>query len=189
MRLALLLFLLVATASAQSDAGKFLEQGLKQAMAGLAPVPTKDKTDILDATAALLAKHMTFRPDATASSYHTMSVKRTVEWQKFVVSHITAQAVTEADRLNGIAKRYLVGFGCDAHRGWDTKTNTWGQWYAFGNVTFPAGIIFESKNSAWIVVESTQLKYFTPGPGPSLLQPRPDPKSDGLPTGMSRAKL
>lgn len=188
MRFTILLLLMVASASAQSNAGKFLEQGLKQAVVGLTPVPEKDKTAVLDATAALLAKHITFRPDGSASSYYTMSVRRPVEWQKFAVCHITAQAITEADRLNGIAKRYLVAFGCDAHRSWDTKTNAWGQWYPIGNVTFPAGIYFEWKNNCWTAGESTQLKYFTPGPGPSILESKTNPKSDGLPPGMSRGK-
>jgi hypothetical protein len=53
-----------------------------------------------------------------------------------------------ADRLNGITKRYLVGFGCDAHRSWDTKTNTWGQWYPIGNVTLPAGIYLKYQSVA-----------------------------------------
>lgn len=41
MRFTILLLLMVATASAQSDAGKILEQGLQQAVAGLAPVPAQ----------------------------------------------------------------------------------------------------------------------------------------------------
>jgi len=188
MRPTILLLLLVASASAQSNAGKILEQGLKQTVAGLTPVPEKDKAAVLDATAALLAKHVTFRPDGTTSAYYTESGRRAVEWKNFVVRQITLQAVTEADRLNGISKRYLVGFGCDAHRSWDTKTNIWGQWYPIGNVTFPAGIYFEWKNEAWTAAESFQLKFFTPGPGPSNLESKTNPKSDGLPPGMSRSK-
>jgi hypothetical protein len=36
-----------------------------------------------------------------------------------------------------ISKRYLVAFGCDAHRSWDTKTNAWGKWYPIGNARHP----------------------------------------------------
>lgn len=186
MRLVPFLFLILVSASAQTGANHLLPQGLQQAVAGLAPVPAKDKADVLDATATLLAKHVTFRPDGIASAYYTESGRRPVEWKNFVVRHITLQAVTEADRLNGISKRYLVGFGCDAHRSWDTKSNTWGQWYPIGNVTFPAGIYFEWKNEAWTAAESFQLKFFTPGPGPSILESKTNPKSDGLPPGMSR---
>lgn len=83
----------------------------------------------------------------------------------------------------------LVAFGCEAHRRWDTKTNNWGQWYASGNVTFPGGISFEWKDGAWIAGESIQLKYFTPGPGQSVFESTTNPKSDGLPPGMSRGVL
>lgn len=90
------LFLVLASVSAQTGVRKLLEQGMLQAVAGLAPVPAKDKVDVLDATATLLAKNFTFRPDGTASSYYTESGRRPVEWKNFVVRHITLQAVTEA---------------------------------------------------------------------------------------------
>ncbi|MEI6175941.1 MAG: hypothetical protein WCS43_03545 [Verrucomicrobiota bacterium] len=184
----LLLTLCTTYASAQSATTHLLEQGLQQVAAGFAPVPAKDKADILAATATLLAKHITFRPDGTASAYYTSSGRRPVEWKKFVVSRISDQAVTEADRLNGITKRYLVSFGCNAHRNWDSKTNTWGQWQPIGNVTFPAGIYFEWKNNAWTARESSQLKFFTPGPGPSINEPKRTGKDAGLPSGMTRGK-
>lgn len=187
MRPLTLMLLLVISASAQYDPRKFLEQGLKQAVAGLSPVPKKDETALLDATTALLAKHITFRPDGSASSFYTMSGRLPVEWQKFTITHITVQAVNEADRLNGISSRYLVAFGCVAHRCWDTKANTWGQWYNIGNVTFPSAIRFEWKNGAWTTDESTQLKHFIPGPGPSILKRNTSPKSDDLPSGMTRS--
>lgn len=180
--------LLHAMASAQTNVSKMLEQGILQVVTGITPVPAQEKADILAATSALLAKHVTFRPDGTASAYYTQSGRLPVEWQKFVVSNISGQAVTEADRLNGITKRYIVGFGCDAHRSWDTKTNTWGQWHPFGNVTFPSAILFEWTKGEWIARESFQLKYFTPGPGPSVAEPKRESKDVGLPPGMSRGK-
>jgi hypothetical protein len=79
-------------------------------------------------------------------------------------------------------------WGCDAHRSWDTKTNTWGQWYPIGNVTFPAGIYFEWINGAWTARESSQLKHFMPGPGSSITEPKCSGKDAGLPPGMTRGK-
>jgi hypothetical protein len=188
MRFLPFLFLSIASASAQNSAAKFLEQGMRQAIAGVLPVPEAEKAAILKATTEILAKHVTFRPDGTASAYDTTGgSRRPTEWKNFTVARISAQVITEADRLNGISKRYLVAFGCDAHRSWDTKSNTWGQWYPIGNVTFPAGINFELKNGAWTAAESFQLKYFIPGPGPSILESKTNPKSDGLPPGMSRS--
>lgn len=188
MKLLPFLLICLATASAQTGTTQLLAQGLQQAVAGLTPVPAKDKDDILAATATLLSKHLTFRPDGTASAYHTQSGRRPVEWKNFVVSHISNQAITEADRLNGISKRYLVAFDCDAHRTWDTKKNAWGEWLPIGNVTFPAGIYFEWKNGAWTAKGSFQLKYFIPGPGPAIAVPKREGKDAGLPPGMTRGR-
>lgn len=175
-------------ATAQTDAGKLLAQGLERAVAGLAPVPEKDKADVLAATTGLLSKHITLRADGTASSYYTVSGRRPVEWRKFVVTKIITQPVSEADRLNGITLRYLVAFGSEAHRKWDTKSNTWGQWQPNGSVIFPAAVAFEWKGGAWVARESTQLTYFVPGPGESVIQPERPGKAAGLPPGMSRGK-
>jgi hypothetical protein len=188
MRFLPFLFLILASASAQTGVGKLLEQGMLQAVAGFSPVPAKDKADVLTATATLLSKHVTFRPDGTAAAYYTRSGRLAVEWKKLVVRNITSQAVTEADRLNGISRRYLVSLGCDAHRSWDTKSTAWGQWYAIGNVTFPAAISFEWINGAWTARESSQLKYFSPGPGPSIAEPKREGKDAGLPPGMTRGR-
>ena len=190
MRSLVLLFLLIGHAAAQSNASKMLAGGLEAAVKSMQPVPEADRVAILDATAALLAKHVTFRPDATASSYYQPpgSSRRPTEWKKFVIDRISVQPVTEADRLNGIAKRYLVAFGCDAHRTWDTKTNAWGQWYPINNVTFPAAISFEWKNGAWTAAESFQLKFFSPGPGAAISEPSRVGKDAGLPPGMTRGK-
>ena len=50
MRFLPLLLIAISSASAQTDASKLLEQGLKQAVAGLAPVPETDKTAVLAAS-------------------------------------------------------------------------------------------------------------------------------------------
>ena len=165
------------------------EQGIRQAISGVTPIPEAENAAILKATTDLLAKHVTFRPDGTASSYYTTGgSRRPTEWKNFVVGRISAQAVTEADRLNGISKRYLVRFRCDAHRTWDIKTNMWGQWNPIGNVTFPSAISFGWKNGAWTAAESPQLKFFTPGPGAAVTEPKRSGKDAGLPPGMTRGK-
>lgn len=188
MRVPILLLIIAAHASAQSDAGKLITQGLQSALAGLTPVPEQDQAAVLKTTAELLAKHVTFRPDSTASAICTVSGSRQTEWKRLAVRSITAHPVTEADRLNGVSKRYLVGFSCDAHRSWDSKTNAWGQWYPINNVLFPSAIYVEWKGGKWAAVESDQIKYFIPGPGPSIIDPKPAAKSDGLPPGMTRGR-
>ena len=188
MRIFLSLLMSIAIVSAQSDVGKILGRGVVDEIAGLTPVPEADKSELLEATALLLRKHVTFRPDGTASSIHTFSERQHVDWKGLVVKFITTQAVNDADRLNGVSKRYAVSFSCDAHRSWDLKTNAWGQWLPIRSVIFPAGLTFELKASQWTAAPSFQLSHFIPGPGPSVADPKSQPaQTSGLPPGMTKS--
>lgn len=165
---------------------------MRSAFAAFEPIPKEDQEQILRTATELLTKHVTFRPDNTASAICLPNGKQHVEWKGFAVKRVTKQALNSADSLNGISKRYFVSFTCQGHRSWDSKTNAWGQWYAFGHVVFPKGITVEWKNGACLAVESEQLRWFSPGPGAAAVAPQPaarqEPKSDGLPPGMTRAR-
>lgn len=188
--LSVCLLLSFCHAFGQTSVSDFLAEGLKQVAATKAPISQEDQKALVNATAALLGKHITFRADGTSSAYYTLDGRRSVEWKKFVVSDIRAQAVTEADKLNGISKKYSVIFGCDAHRAWDTQTNRWGEWAAQGFSNFPLGVVFQFKNGAWNAESPALLKYFSPGPGPSISDSKPKPagKSNDLPPGMQKTK-
>jgi len=188
MRFIGLLALSLATASAQSDVGKMIFQAAADAVKCLEPIPEKDKSAILTCTAELLMKHFTFRPDGTASAVCIPLNKQHVEWKRLVVSVISSQNVNEADRMNGISKRCFVVFASDGHRTWDSKANAWGKWYASGHGLFPGGVTVECIAGKWSAVETDQMKYYTPGPGPSIATPKPTGNNAGLPPGMSRAK-
>ena len=188
MRFTILLLIMAATATAQTDAGKILEQGLRGIFAWLAPVPAQEQAAVLKTTAEMLARHVTFRPEGNDSAICTVSGRTPVEWRRLLVRSITGQAVTEADRLNGISKRYMVGLSCDAHRSWDAKAKAWGQWYPIGNVLFLSAIVVEWQGGKWVALESDQIKYFIPGSGPSIAARKPDQKSEGLPPGMTRGR-
>lgn len=165
-----------------------LSQGSQGSLAGLTPVPAKEQAAVLTTTADVLGRHVTFRPDGNDSAICTFSERRQVEWRRLMVSSIIAQAVNEADHLNGVSKRYMVGLSCDAHRSWDTKANAWGKWYPTNNVLFPSGIVVEWQGAKWVALESDQIKYFIPGPGRSIAAPKADTKFDGLPPGMTRGR-
>lgn len=188
MKIFLCLFLSAASASAQTDTGKILGQGLLQALAGVTPVPEQDRQEILRETAALLSRHMTIAASGDASAVCHFSGNRPVEWKKFAVNNITKQALTEADGLNSITKRYLVSFTCSAHRTWDSKANAWGQWYPIGNVLFPAAICLELKRGKWINPNTTQLDYFGPAGGVPATAPPALRDPSGLPPGMTRGR-
>ena len=57
---------------------------MKSAVESLEPVKEEDRKAILDATAELLAKHVTFRPDGIAASFHATSAgtRGMIEWKK-----------------------------------------------------------------------------------------------------------
>jgi hypothetical protein len=187
-----LLLILTTACPAQTDFSRVLAEGIKGTFRSLEPVAEKDRDALLTATATLLSKHVTFRPDGTAASFYSQGgARRAMEWKRLVVTRISAQNVTEADRLNGVTRRFLVSFGCDAHRTWDTHGNAWGKWHATGNPLFPTGLFFEWKNNAWAASGAERLKAFTPGPGPSIADPKAtggkgNAKDSGLPPGMSR---
>jgi hypothetical protein len=185
MRFLVVVALTLSAVQGQIDVSKLLSQGLSGALAAFEPVAEVDKKAILTSTAVVLAKHVTFRPDGTAAAVCTKHGKQHVEWKRLVVRNITKQAVTDADRLNGITRRFQVSFGCDGHRTFDSKTNRWTEWMNIGYVLFPAGIEFEWKNGTW-TLKSESLKGFSPGPGPSITDQNRAAKDAGLPPGMKR---
>lgn len=85
MRVPALLLLLASVACGQTNVSKALEQGLKGAIATLTPIPDAEKREVLTATATLPSKHVTFRPDGTASSTYHGGSQWPVEWRKLVV--------------------------------------------------------------------------------------------------------
>ena len=175
---------------AQATVSEFLSLGIKQVAAEKSSISQEDQKALVNATATVLVKHITFRADGTSSTYYTNKGRTSVEWKKFVVADIRSQAITEADRLNGISKKYTVIFSCDAHRAWDLKTNRWGEWEALGFSDFPLGIVFQYKNGVWTPEPPPLLKYFTPGPGASITDsaPKPAGKTNALPPGMQKTK-
>lgn len=175
---------------AQATVSEFLSLGMKQVAAEKSSISQEDQKALVNATATVLVKHITFRADGTSSTYYTNKGRTSVEWKKFVVADIRSQAITEADRLNGISKKYTVIFSCDAHRAWDLKTNRWGEWEALGFSDFPLGIVFQYKNGVWTPEQPPLLKYFTPGPGASITDsaPKPAGKTNALPPGMQKTK-
>jgi len=184
----LLPLLLASVASGQTNVQKVLEQGLKGAVATLTPVPAAEQKEVLAATATLLAKHVNFRPDGTASATYQRSSAWPVEWRKLVVRTITKQAVSDADRLNGVTRRYLAGLACDACRDWKPGTSAWSEWRQFGFVQFPSAITVEEKAGMLTARGNTHLPKFSPGPGPSIMDNQAPAKNDGLPPGMTRMK-
>lgn len=188
MRILLFSLCLATTAVSQTPITRILEQGLKDAANTFKPVSAAEKLEVLTATAALLAKHVTFRPDGTASATFHLGKAQPVEWRKLVVDAIHPEALTDADRLNGITRRYHASLSCDASRSWQPATNAWSEWRPVGVLLFPSAIVIEEKNRVLIARGNDQLPKFMPGPGTSLLQKQPSGNRNDLPPGMTRGR-
>ncbi len=188
MRIPALLLMMAIAASAGTEVGKTLTQGLKPPAAGVAPIPEKDQADVLDAAAGLLEKHITFREDGTQSAICTASGRQEMEWKQLVTKSIASQKVNEADREAGISQRYLVSLSCDGNRVWDNTKKVWGPWNSPGLGTLPSTITVELAGGKWIARETNPMKKFAPGAVGPVTSLKPDEKSDRPPPGMTRMK-
>lgn len=129
------------------------------------PLATEaEKADATKVVTSTLAQHVTFRPNGTASTIHSDPTRRHIEWMNLRMAEIHFQALTKADTLNGVAKRFLVSLQCDAHRVWDDKKSTWSEWKPINYLLFPSALSVELKSEAWIVDQADRLKSFIPGP-------------------------
>lgn len=188
MRSLVLLLLLSSFAHGQNNVSKLLEEGLKGAVASLAPIPEEEKREVLTTVATLLSKHVTFRPDGTATSTYYDKAQWPVEWRKLVVRSISKQRVSDAERLNGVTRRYLAGLACDTCRDWRPGTMAWSEWRQTGFLYFPGTITVEERNGVLSASGNLKLASFMPGPGPSVMDKHAPAKKDGLPPGMTRMK-
>jgi hypothetical protein len=188
MRVLLLLILLPSLASAQTSVSQILGQGLKDAAQALAPVPATEQREVLTSTAALLARHVTFRPDGTAASAYVQKENWHVEWRKLVVSRIKSVALTDVDRLNGITRRYYASLQCEASRNWRPQATTWTEWKPNGFALFPSVIVVEEIKGVFVARGNSELPKFQPGPGPSVTDKPAAKGQPALPPGMTRGR-
>lgn len=183
-----LIFVSASVACGQSNVAKILEEGVKDAAVVLAPVSAGERKEVLTAAATLLSKHVNFRPDGTAASTYHAASPWPVEWKKLVVRSITVQPVSDADRLNGVTRRYHASISCAACRDWRPGSTAWSEWRKSGFLYFPSGVMIEEKNGMLHASGNAELPKFAPGPGPSIMEKQlPGTRSD-LPPGMTRIK-
>jgi hypothetical protein len=170
---------------AQMNASDIIKRGFAGVAASLRPIPAKEQDEVLTVVAEMLAKKISFHPDGHSSSihYHQGGGATRVEWKNFKVVSITPQAVTTADRANGIIRRYLVGFGCVASRTWGPRDRNWSEWRNGGYLLFPSAIRVEEM-SGKLVANLREHGQFMRGGG--AIQPASS-GGGGLPPGMKRA--
>ena len=175
-------------ASAQTDVAGLLARGLRQAAAGVTTLPAAEEKKVLDAVTARLRKHLTFRRDGTATATFRSGANWHVEWRAFTVRRIRLQAHSEADRLNGVTRRYHVSFGVEAHRFWKPDAVTWSPWHAGGFGYFPPGMEVEESGGILKARDHDILEKFSPGPGDPVQAKGTTKGETPLPPGMTRGK-
>lgn len=181
------LLLLASFAHGQTDVSVLLGKAMRDAAASHQPIPQAEQKQVTTLAAELLAKHVTIRPDGSASAVYQRSGNWYVEWRGFTIRRVDRAPVSDADRLNGITKRYHVVIGAEAHRDWPPKGQGWSEWRSGGFILFPSAIVVEETNGTWRATGNSRLPVFMPGSGSATVQ-RPASTEPGLPAGMTRRK-
>ncbi|RYD27241.1 MAG: hypothetical protein EOP87_21490 [Verrucomicrobiaceae bacterium] len=148
-------------------------------------MPATEQDEVLTVVEEMIGKKISFHPDGHASSihYHQGGGATRVEWKDFKVVSITPQAVTTADRANGITRRYLVGFGCVASRTWGPRDSNWSEWRNGGYLLFPSAIRVEEMSGKLVATLGERGQFMRGG---GAIQPASS-SGGGLPPGMKRA--
>jgi hypothetical protein len=184
------LLFLTSFSHAQTNGEDLVLHAMKDAAATFESIPEAEQKQVIAVAAELVAKHVAIRPDGSASAVYRQSPQSGnwyVEWQGLGIRRVNRAPGTDADRLNGITKRYHVAIGCTAHRDWSPGRQGWSEWRPSGFVLFPSAIVVEEVHGACKASGGSQLPAFMPGSGAATVQ-RPAPQESGLPPGMMRRK-
>jgi hypothetical protein len=160
----LLVLSLLPGCSRTASAKRHTQEDRPKSFFGTPLATDAEKAEVTKVVTSTLAKHVTFRPNGTASTIHSDPNRHHVEWMNLKMAEIHFQTLTKADTLNGVAKRFLVSLQCDAHRVWDDKKSAWSDWKPINYLLFPSALNVELKSDVWIVEQADRLKSFIPGP-------------------------
>ena len=164
--------------------------GLRGALNALTPVPEATARSARTAVADLLAPYLTKQGANHLCQRKTVPAGQWLELQGLKIQRVTAQAVSQADRANGIQEKLLVFVDCVMYRTRKAGEAVWSPWVNGKPILFPPGINVEhGANGAWTAA-SFYLQYLNPI-GNQRPQTNPqaaaNPATAGLPPGMSRA--
>ena len=170
--------------------------GLRGALSALAPVPEETARGAHAAADALLAPYLKKQGENHLCQMKASPAGTWMELQGLKIQGVSAQAVSQADRANGIQEKLLVLLDCDMYRTRKSGETVWSPWVNGIPILFPPAIHVEhGTNGAW-TASSTNRQFFNP-----IGNPRPpanpqaaakqqavaNPGTAGLPPGMSRA--
>ncbi|MEP2774648.1 MAG: hypothetical protein ABJQ93_01770 [Luteolibacter sp.] len=151
------------------------------------PTPKETKTQICETLTATLNRHINLQPDAISTTiYQSGKTRIHVQWKDFRFQSFQPAPIDEVDRLNGVTSSFFVNFQATAYRTWKDESKGWSEWDSARYKTFPQGVRVEQTKGQWATKHHPMLKYFSPGPGATVIKPVQPATNTGLPPGMIR---
>lgn len=125
--------------------------GLRGALRALAPVPTETSKTVRTMAAEMLARHVKQHKGASLSQRESGGSRVWMEMKDLRLTHVTANAVSQADKANGKLESYMVSVDCEMYRTYDQAAAKWSDWSNGKNPFMPAVIYVERQtNEQWI---------------------------------------
>jgi hypothetical protein len=167
-----------------------------------APVPVKTSQVVRTKAAGMLARHVKPYKGSLLSELKFGGNRVWMEMKGLQLTHVTANAVSQADQANGTLESYMVSVDCEMYRSYDTAAAKWSVWHKGRNPFIPPIIYVERKTTGqWTarLPESSNLiaqrgigdphliPHGTPPPHKPVLtmesahQPAPSIKAPALP--------
>ena len=166
--------------------------GLRGAFNAFAPVPVETANAARSAAADLLGSYLTKQGESLLCQRKMGPEGQWLELQGLKIQRVTAQAVSQADKANGIQEKLFVTVDCEMHRTRKPGETSWSPWANGSPGLFPPGINVEHGTDGKWTASSSYLQYFNllgkPQPAANP-QPATNPATAGLPPGMSRASV
>ena len=149
---------LVAPSNAESP----VLQGFQSAATALTPADSETVFQVRREAAACLSVYV--KPAGRNHFVHNQPAasKRWHEIAGLRIDHVTAQAVNDADRANGMVGSWLVSVDAAMFRSFDPNANVWSQWHNGRSPFLPADIRVVRDGSGRWSATSPMLKQLVP---------------------------
>ena len=158
--------------------------GLRGAFNAFAPVPEETARAARASATELMGRYLTKQGENHLCQRKTSPAGAWMELQGLKMGRVTAQAVSQADRANGIEDKLLVSVDCEMYRTRKPGETSWSPWVNGIPTLFPPAFHVERGTNGKWTASSSHLQYFNPiGNQP----PAANQATGGLPPGMSRA--
>jgi hypothetical protein len=155
-RIAAMALLLVFPAAAVDPASVALRGALMTASS----LPAESAFKARSTAAELLSRYVKIREGNHLSQSKSGTAGMWLEMKGLHLSDVSVQAVTMADKANGIAGSYHVSLVAETYRTYDAKTAKWSNWHNGRYFLLPSAIkVVRGTNGGW-AAHAPQLSNF-----------------------------